>query len=454
MTTIANVAVPDIADRQGLLAWYDRNRARRAEIFDMVDDEAYYTRPIALRNPIVFYEGHIPAFSLNTLVKNGLGQPGVDGRLEQLFARGIDPHEITGDRAARGNEADHWPTRVEVRAFADEADARVREAILNAEIDVPGHPLLDGGEAVYTIIEHEATHLETLLYMWHRLPLSQKRRPRGYQPVAGGSPPENPWIEVPAGRATLGVDRGDVAFSWDNERRAHGVDVPAFRMQQHDVTNAAYLEFVEAGGYRDATWWRPEDWAWVQSEGLAWPTFWEREADTWYWRGQFDRLPLPPAWPVYVSQAEASAYARWRGWSLPTEAQYQRAAHGSPSGAPRRHPWGDDAPTAAHGVFDFAAWDPHPVGTHPAGRSAWGIDDLAGNGWEWTCTPFAPFDGFTPLPSYPEYSADFFDGEHMVMKGASPVTARELLRPSFRNWFRTRYPYVYATFRCVDEARR
>src|SRR5690606_4016798 len=155
MTTTANVAVPDIADRQGLLAWYDRNRARRAEIFDMVDDEAYYTRPIALRNPIVFYEGHIPAFSLNTLVKNGLGKPGVDGRLEQLFARGIDPHEITGDRAARGNEADHWPTRGEVRAFADEADARVREAILNAEIDVPGHPLLEGGEAVYTIIEHE-----------------------------------------------------------------------------------------------------------------------------------------------------------------------------------------------------------------------------------------------------------------------------------------------------------
>jgi formylglycine-generating enzyme required for sulfatase activity len=72
-----------------------------------------------------------------------------------------------------------------------------------------------------------------------------------------------------------------------------------------------------------------------------------------------------------------------------------------------------------------------------------------GNGWEWTCTDFAPFDGFQAMASYPEYSADFFDGQHRVMKGASPATASELLRRSFRNWFRPNYPYVYATFRCV-----
>jgi len=89
----------------------------------------------------------------------------------------------------------------------------------------------------------------------------------------------------------------------------------------------------------------------------------------------------------------------------------------------------------------------------PCGRSAWGVDDLVGNGWEWTSTVFAPFAGFHAMASYPEYSADFFDGEHVVMKGASPATARELIRPSFRNWFRARYPYVYATFRCAKEAR-
>jgi formylglycine-generating enzyme required for sulfatase activity len=89
------------------------------------------------------------------------------------------------------------------------------------------------------------------------------------------------------------------------------------------------------------------------------------------------------------------------------------------------------------------------VGSFPAGRSAWGIDDLLGNGWEWTSTVFEGFPGFTPMASYPEYSADFFDGQHYVMKGGSSATAVELLRRSFRNWFRPHYPYVYATFRCA-----
>jgi len=92
---------------------------------------------------------------------------------------------------------------------------------------------------------------------------------------------------------------------------------------------------------------------------------------------------------------------------------------------------------------------PVPVGSYPSTASVHGVHDLIGNGWEWTSTIFAPFAGFAPMRSYPEYSADFFDGQHFVMKGASPATARELLRPSFRNWFRARYPYVYATFRCV-----
>jgi iron(II)-dependent oxidoreductase len=166
----------------------------------------------------------------------------------------------------------------------------------------------------------------------------------------------------------------------------------------------------------------------------------------------FEMLPLPRSWPVFVSWAEANAYARWRGARLPSEGEYQRAAYGSDGGADRRFPWGDAPPDIRRGVFDFSSWDPEPAGSHPAGRSAWGVDDLVGNGWEWTSTVFAPFPGFRPLPSYPEYSADFFDGEHVVLKGASPATARDLLRPSFRNWFRPRYPHVYATFRCARTA--
>jgi formylglycine-generating enzyme required for sulfatase activity len=163
----------------------------------------------------------------------------------------------------------------------------------------------------------------------------------------------------------------------------------------------------------------------------------------------FEDIDLPAAWPVYVSHAEAEAYARWKGARLPTEAEYHRAAFGDPSGNERAHPWGDGAPDTSRGTFDFASWNPSAVGSRPEGRSAWGVHDLVGNGWEWTSTTFAPFAGFRPLPAYPEYSADFFDGRHVVMKGASPATDATLLRRSFRNWFRPNYPYVYAAFRCV-----
>jgi ergothioneine biosynthesis protein EgtB len=434
------------ASRETLIARYRRNRARSAEVFALLSDDAYYSQPIALRHPIVFYDGHLPGFSFNTLVKKGLAGPSIDPALEKLFARGIDPHEAAG-----GSAPARWPTRDEVRAFASEADRRVIDALTNEELDRPGHPLLDGMEAVFAILEHEEMHQETLLYMWHRLPFGQKRPPREYQPRTVGAAPRREWITIPAGRATLGVDRSEILFGWDNEQPSYSVEVAPFAIERHDVTNELFMEFVEAGGYRNPSWWSPPDWQWVRSERREHPLFWEQDSGRWWWRGMFDRIALPPGWPVYVSHAEASAFARWDGTRLPTEAEFQRAAFGSSSGqqtAPRNGNGGAAPP----GVFDFVSWDPQPAGSHPRTASAWGVEDLIGNGWEWTSTPFAPFPGFTPIASYPEYSADFFDGEHMVMKGASPVTARELLRPTFRNWFRTRYPYVYATFRTVRHA--
>jgi iron(II)-dependent oxidoreductase len=441
-------------ERRVLIDWYRRNRARSEMLFDIVAGEAYYSRPISLRHPIVFYEGHLPAFSFNTLVKRGLGRPSIDARLETLFARGIDPHETSSDAGMSDRDTRHgWPDRDVVQQFAEEADRQVLDALAHEDIERTGHPLLDRAEAAFAILEHEAMHQETLLYMWHRLPLDQKRRPDGTIAPVDGPVPQQAWIRVPAGDATLGLDRESLAFGWDNERPATQASVGSFEIERHDVTNAAFLEFVDAGGYHEPRWWRPDDWRWVQDDKVRQPLFWERHGSSWQWRAMFDLIPLPLAWPVYVSHAEAHAYAAWRGARLPTEAEFQRAAYGTAAATERAYPWGDDAPTSDRGVFDFFGWDPQPAGSHPAGRSAWGVDDLMGNGWEWTSTVFAPFPGFTPIPSYPEYSADFFDGEHFVMKGASPVTARELLRPTFRNWFRARYPYVYATFRCARDRR-
>src|SRR5437588_1793731 len=107
-------------DRNAILSWYRRNRERSRELFDLLTDEAYYSQPIALRHPIVFYEGHLPAFAFNTVVKKGLGLPSIDADLERLFARGIDPAEV-----AAGTATPRWPTRPEVRTFAAEADRRI-----------------------------------------------------------------------------------------------------------------------------------------------------------------------------------------------------------------------------------------------------------------------------------------------------------------------------------------
>jgi gamma-glutamyl hercynylcysteine S-oxide synthase len=443
VTTLATAT-----DREALSDWYRRNRRRSRALFDLLRPEAYYARPISLRHPIVFYEGHLPAFSLNTLVKRGLGRPGIDEGLERLFARGIDPED---EQAASRTRRTEWPSRDEVQQFADRCDALILDALAHAPIDQPGHPLLHDAEAVYTILEHEAMHQETLLYMWHQLSYEMKQAPAPEAPDTTGTTPRPSRANVPAGRATLGARRGDIPFGWDNELSTLIVDVPAFAIDVHNVTNEQFMAFVDAGAYRDPQWWAPDAFAWLQHEGMEHPRFWIRREGAWVWRGMFGDIDLPPAWPVYVSQVEAEAYARWRGGRLPTEAEYHRAAFGEPSGRERAYPWGDATPDASRGQFDFASWNPVAVGKHPDGASAWGVHDLMGNGWEWTSTPFAPFPGFSPMPSYPEYSADFFDGQHVVMKGASPATATELLRRSFRNWFRPNYPYVYGTFRLITD---
>src|SRR3954462_1453809 len=120
-------------DRGSAAAWYRKNRARSRALFDLIAPEAYYEQPIALRHPIVFYDGHLPAFSFNTLVKRALGGASIDERLEQLFARGIDPADVGTSRPA----IDAWPDRQAVRAFIDEADRRVMDALERADIDLP-----------------------------------------------------------------------------------------------------------------------------------------------------------------------------------------------------------------------------------------------------------------------------------------------------------------------------
>jgi iron(II)-dependent oxidoreductase len=422
-------------------------RTRTDEVFQVVREEALYDRPIAERHRIIFYLGHVESFDWNLLSQRAFGLRPFHPGFDQLFAFGIDP---VGGGLPTDQPAD-WPTREEVerynRRLREELDQAIEHALQRPE---EGHPQLIA--MLEVAIEHRLMHAETLAYMLHRLPADRKiaRPERGAWKAVRV---KSHLVEIPAGRATLGLEsgRGD-EFGWDNEIGAHELDVAEFAMESHNVANHDFLRFVQAGGYQNRSLWSEEAWAWKAKEDIEHPMFWRREGNLWVYRTMFGEIRLPLEWPVYVSHAEATAYANWLGRKLPTEAQFHRAAYGTPDGKrERRYPWGEEAPSATRGNFDFRSWDPSPVGAHPAGASAFGVQDLVGNGWEWTRTAFAPFSGFTPMPFYPGYSANFFDGKHYVMKGGSPRTAACMLRRSFRNWFQPHYPYVYATFRCVED---
>jgi gamma-glutamyl hercynylcysteine S-oxide synthase len=292
-------------------------------------------------------------------------------------------------------------------------------------------------------------HAETLTYMLHQLPFNHKIIPAAYSVHYSNDPVGQQMIDIPAGRASLGLARRDEAFGWDNEYEVCTVDVPAFAIDKFEVTNGQYLAFLRAGGYEIKSLWTDHDWQWKTANEISHPVFWKRNGDQWLYCGMFEERPLPLNTPVYVSLAEARAYAAWAGKELPTEAEWQRAAYADTNGGERPYPWGDAVPGNAFGNFDFAHWNPTPVNAFPQGESAFGVADLMGNGWEWTATQFAPLPGFNAFPFYPGYSADFFDGKHFVMKGGSPRTAACMLRRSFRNWFQPHYQYVYAGFRCV-----
>ena len=415
-------------DRARLVEWFRRNRERSASIFALVNEDAFHERPIPLRHPLAFYEGHLPAFNFLTLNERGLGEPPLDSRLERLFERGIDPSSAD---AARSHDRSDWPARETVHRFGARCDSEVERALMTARIDDPSVPSLVRAQAAYTILEHEPMHHETFSYILHRMPLRDKVRPHDYRTPRDAEHPPLRRVEIPAGTATVGARRESLVFGWDNEFEAVEVPVPRFECDVYPVTNRQWMAFVRDGGPLPAFW--------IESDG------------GFKLLGAWEILPMLEAAPVWVTNEQARAYAAWSGRRLMTEAEYQRAGYATPHGDERPYPWGDEPPAPEHGNFAFQSWDVVPVGSHPAGDSAFGVAELIGNGWEHTATPFGPLPGFEPHASYPVYSADFFDGKHFVVKGASPVTAVAHIRRSFRNWYYGNYPYVFAKFRTVSE---
>jgi iron(II)-dependent oxidoreductase len=395
-----------------LLGALQAAREQTDKLFALIRPGFLYERPIPYRHRMIFYLGHLEAFDWNQLGIWNLSERPFHASFDKLFEAGIDPDSsgLPTDTPA------DWPGLDEVLGYCHRARKEVDRLLSDASLEV-----------VQMALEHRLMHAETLAYLLHNMPSNQKNGP------PSGPPPQSidngtHLVKIPAGVATLGQEPCD--FGWDNEFDRHQVTVPDFYIDKYNVTNGDYLDYVEAGAPA--------------------PHYWTRQDGKWLLRGMFGLMPLPLNWPVFVTLQEAAAFAKSRRKELPTEAQFHRAAYGTRNGVEMWYPWGNTAPAAAHGNFDFHHWNPIPVDASPAGDSVFGVSQLVGNGWEWTSTLFTPFVGFKARPNYPGYSANFFDEEHYVMKGASPRTAARFLRRSFRNWFRPDYPYVYATFRCVE----
>ncbi|HTV58330.1 MAG TPA: SUMF1/EgtB/PvdO family nonheme iron enzyme [Verrucomicrobiae bacterium] len=428
-------------------------RANTDALFKLLSPNSFYDRPIPERHRLIFYLGHVEAFDWNLLAPVLALVPG-SPEFDRLFAFGIDP---VGGNLPTDKPAD-WPHIAQVESYNRRTREKLDEALERAEFSAQDKDGNSFETLLHVAIEHRLMHAETLAYLLHNLP-AEKLLHRGMTEGERRPAPKRRRLGVPRGFATLGQQRGAAGkFGWDNEFEEMRFDVPEFSIDEFPVTNGDFLAFINAGGYSEPGLWKPENWVWKEKAGISHPHLWVRghessrppEESNWMQRTMFGMAPLPKSWPVYVSHAEASAYVKWAGARLPSEAEWHRAAYGSADGSEREFPWGYAPPEATKGNFNFENWDACPVDAHPAGASAFGVQDLAGNGWEWTSTVFGPLAGFEPFSFYRGYSADFFDGRHFVMKGGSARTDASMLRRSFRNWFQPHYPFVYATFRCVE----
>jgi iron(II)-dependent oxidoreductase len=405
-------------------------RRRTLTLLDPVPVDDQIRQVSSLMSPLCWDLAHIGHYEELWLVRAITDAPPTDPRFDDVYDAFRHPRrersrlDILGPAAAR------------------EFDAQVRERALAVldRIDLRGGaPLLRDGFVYGMVAQHEHQHVETMLASIQLMADFVHPAADGDgspEPASLGLPEE---VLVPGGTFTMGTD--DCAWAYDNERPAHDVELPAFNIDTTPVTNGAYAEFVEAGGYGDDALWTRAGRAWRDEAELSAPQFWRIAADGSWTRHRYGRVEcLPLDEPVqHVCWYEADAFARWRGKRLPTEAEWERAAQGASTGA---------ANLWREGPHRFA---PSPVGSRPAGASDCGAHQMFGDVWEWTSSDFAPYPGFRSFP-YPEYSEVFHGDEYKVLRGGSWATHPLAMRTTFRNWDYPIRRQIFAGFRCARDA--
>ena len=206
--------------------------------------------------------------------------------------------------------------------------------------------------------------------------------------IEKGPPVSSGYLTVPEGIYEIGFN-GD-GFCFDNELARHKVYLNEFRISAGLVTNGEYLEFMEAGGYKNFSYWHAEGWDWVRNQGAGAPLYWHFIDSRWHYYTMAGLRLVDPLQPVcHVNYYEAAAFAAWKGQRLPTEWEWEAASD----------------------------------------RFKWG------RRWEWTESAYLPYPGFKKAGgAIGEYNGKFMVSQ-MVLRGASVATPVGHSRSTYRNFF-------------------
>ncbi|MDL4771830.1 MULTISPECIES: ergothioneine biosynthesis protein EgtB [Thermomonosporaceae] len=420
----------------------------------VLDEDALTAQVSPLMSPLVWDLAHIGNYEELWLLRAATGAEPMRPEIDGLYDAFEHPR---AERPA----LPLLPPR-EAAAYIATVRAKVLDSLPAARFD-PADPLTSGGFVYGMVVQHEHMHDETMLAT-HQLregapallepppdDAADDAQPEGRpRSVPGDTAPACGEVFIGAGPFEMGTSEDPWAY--DNERPGHIVDLPAYFIDAEPVTNAAYLAFMEAGGYDERRWWDPKGWEWRTSGGKRAPGFWFREGGQWL-RRRFGRTePVPSGEPVqHVCWYEADAYARWAGRRLPTEAEWEKAARWDPgTGRPRRYPWGD-AYEEGRANLGQRLLRPAGAGSYAAGASAYGVRRLVGDVWEWTSSDFHGYPGFRSFP-YREYSEVFFGPGYKVLRGGSWATHPLAVRGTFRNWDFPIRRQIFSGFRLARDA--
>lgn len=411
-----------------------RARDRTTVLTEAVDEGDLIRQHSPLMSPLVWDLAHVGNQEELWLVRDVGGREPVRRDIDELYDAFKHPRRDRPQLPLLGPG--------EARKYVATVRDKVLDVLDHARLD--GSPLVERGFAFGMIVQHEQQHDETMLAT-HQL--------RAGTPVLDAPPPPpsagpvTGEAFIPGGPFTMGTSTE--AWALDNERPAHRVDVPSYYIDRAPVTNGEYEAFIAGGGYDDPRWWSDEGWR----HRTGAPLHWVRDGAGWAYTRFGRTSPIVPDEPVvHVSFHEASAYAKWAGKRLPTEAEWEKAARYDPAtGRSRRYPWGDSPPSEEHANLGQRHLRPAPVGAYPAGASPHGVHQLIGDTWEWTSTDFHGYPGFAAFP-YREYSEVFFGTEYKVLRGGSFGTDRSACRGTFRNWDYPIRRQIFSGFRCARDA--